>query len=355
MKVHQLLSAAGPHDAVTVQARTYRRLMADWGIGGEIYAGVADPGLDGEVRPAARLAAEAAPGDALLIHYSAHSRQVRAALELPQRKLFVYHNITPARYLWSYQPLIATLCAIGRDELPHFAARVDAAAAVSAYNARELEQAGFRDVAVIPNLLDPARLEPGAAGPSPWRDGRRNVLFVGRVSPHKRHDELIKAFALYQRHREPDSRLILAGAPLAPSYRAALEELAARLGARDVVLAGPLPQAELNAAYADAHAFCCLSEHEGFCIPLLEAMHFGLPVVAYRAGGVPEVAGDAAVLLDAKPLPVVAEALHLAITDEGLREELRARGRRRLERFGFEATAARLQAWLEAAIGGGEN
>jgi len=351
VRVHQLLSGAGPYDAITAQARAYRKLMKGWGIEGRIYADSAAPGVEREVRPTARLADESRADDVLLVHYSIHSSRLGVALELFERKLLIYHNITPPRYLWDYQPHVATLCAIGRDELRRLASRFNAAAAVSAYNARELEAAGFADVAVIPNLFDEQRLEPGAGEGTRWDDGKRNVIFVGRVAPHKRHDDLLRAFAIYQRHLEPDSRLIMVGEPLSPIYRVALEDLSIRLGVRDAIFTGALPQRRVNAAYAASHAFLCLSEHEGFCIPLLEAMHFDLPILAREAGGVPEVAGDAAIGLGPEPDPgVVAEALHMAVSDEPLRTELAERGRRRLAEFSPERTAEKLKEWLESSL-----
>lgn len=350
MRVHQLLSGAGPVDAVTAQAQIYKSLMADWGMGGDIYAGIAEPPMDRRVRPAARLSDEIRRDDAILIHYSAYSRHVSAALDLPNPKLLVYHNITPASYLWDYNPLVAAFCAIGRDELPRFAGAVRAAAAVSSFNARELEEVGFSDVEVIPNLLDSDRLREGSEVSSRWADGKRNVIFVGRIAPHKRHDDLIRAFTLFQRRHEPDSRLILAGSPLSADYRRALEEFAEALGATDVVFTGPLPQHELNAAYVGADIFLCLSEHEGFCIPLLEAMHFRVPVIAYTAGGVPEVAGDAAVLLSEKPAGTVAEAMAIVLEDDELRREMLERGRRRLAHFSSEETQTKLRSWIEESL-----
>jgi L-malate glycosyltransferase len=350
MKVHQLLSAAGPVDAVTAQAEAYRRLMDEWGLAGEVFAGLVEPRMDGAVKPIAKLESALAPDDVLLLHHSAHNRGVSRAMELPQRKLLVYHNITPARFLWRHQPIIAVLCAIGRQELSELAPRVHSAAAVSAFNARELEEAGFRDVAVVPNLIDRTRLEEPPERREEWRDGKTNVLFVGRPSPNKRHDLVIKAFSLFQRHHAPESRLILVGEPISPGYRSALVELARRLGARDVDFESGLSQAQLNGAYSDSDLFLCLSEHEGFCIPLLEAMHFGLPVIAHRAGGVPEVCGDAAVLLDSNDPATAAAALDLVASRDGLRRELVERGSRRLDGFSFQQTAAKLHGWLEAAL-----
>jgi glycosyltransferase involved in cell wall biosynthesis len=352
-RVLQLLSGAGPYDAVTNQALAWQEMFGRWGWESEVYAATLDPRLDGAVRPAEHLARAASGEDLLVVHYSAHARALDDAAAMPQRKLLVYHNITPARYLWDHEPYVAMVCALGRERLTRFAGHVDAAVAPSAFSALDLRAAGFADVRVEPAiyLFDRERLGPGAADPSPYAgDGRRTVLFVGRLSHNKRQDRLIKAFALHQRECDPHARLVLAGNPGSGSYGEYLGRLADEAGARDVLLPGALPQPQLNALYAHADVFCCLSEHEGFCLPLLEALHFGLPVVALRAAAVPEVLGDAGVLLDDPDLPTVSEAIELAATSPSLRDELRARGARRLEEFTPERTAVALRETVSALL-----
>ena len=348
MRVHQLLSGAGPVDAVTRQALAFRELFGRWGIAGEVHAAAIEPRLNAGVRPLTRL--DARPDDLLLIHYSAYAPRLEELLDLPNRKLLVYHNVTPARYLWSFQPHVAALCELGRDHLPRYARAVDVAAAVSGYNAQELRDAGARDVHVVPILFDAGRLGAPGAAPDPRRP---LVLTVGRLVPHKRHDLVVRAFALFQRELCPEARLMCVGEPVSPDYAARLRELADGLGARNVELPGPLGQDELNAAYRGAAAMLHLSEHEGFCIPLLEAFHFGVPVVARPVGGMPEVAGDAALWVDGDEpdLAVVAELLALATGDDELRAELAERGRARLTEFSRERTEAKLRAAVDAATG----
>lgn len=304
-----------------------------------------DPRAGKDFAPLAKLSP--GPDDVLLFHYSAYAPRLAAQLSRPQRKLLVSHNITPARWFWEYEPMTAVQCTIGREQLPRFAAGVDLAAGVSEYNARELAAAGARETAVVPILFDGARLGArGASGPPP----PPTVLFVGRITPHKRHDLLVRAFALWRRERAPDARLVLVGEPLTPLFGAAVRELADRLAPGAVTIESMLSPEALAERWRGAHAFLCLSEHEGFCIPLLEAFHFGVPVVARSAGGVPEVAGDAALLFDAQGEPdlaMVAELLHLAVTDAELRAELRVRGERRLEAFALERSAAKLREAVE--------
>ena len=177
------------------------------------------------------------------------------------------------------------------------------------------------------------------------------MLFVGRLTPHKRHDLLLRTLAVLRADRAPDAGMTFVGEPLSPPFLSSLRSLADRLGVADAVaFESHLSAAELASRWRSAHAFCCLSDHEGFCIPLLEAFHFGVPVVARAQGGVPEVCGDAALLLAPGDSPgVVAEVLHLVVSDGALRSSLRSRGFARLAEFEFSRVAGALREALETA------
>ena len=337
MNVHQVLSGAGPHDAVSNQARAFRALFSDWGWGGADVAAGIDPRVGKAFAPLAAL--DPAPGDTLLIHYSAYAPRLRAVLDRPQRKVLLSHNVTPARWFWDYEPRIAIQCALGRQQLPEYAARCDVVAGVSAFNAAELGS----DV-VVPILFDPSGLgAPRPAEPA----GAPTLLFVGRLAPHKRQDELIRLLALLRRNGLPEARLVLVGEPMKAWYLDELTRLAETLAPGAVTFRSGLSAGELAAEYAAASLLVCLSEHEGFCIPLLEAFHVGVPVLARPVGGIPEVAADAALLVADRDLAVVAELCRVALEDPALRATLRERGAARLAHFARAPVAARLRALLE--------
>ena len=345
--VHQATGSLGPYDAVTGQVLAYRELLRGWGMGDRVHASLIAPQARREAAPLDEL--DPAPDDLLLIHYSGYVPGMKTLLELPQRKLVVYHNITPARYFWAVEPRMALSCQLGRDYLPRYARAARVAAAVSGYNAEELREAGAADPRVVPVLVDPGRLAPPSS--TAGDEAGPLVLSVGRLAPHKRPDLVIRVFALFQREHEPDARLLIVGPALTPAYLERLERLVAATGARNVRLAGGLPQAELNAALAEARVFLSMSEHEGFCIPLLEALHARLPVVARPAGGMPEVGGDAVLWVDEDvDLAVAAELVHLAAGDSELRRELERRAARQVEKFSKERVAADLRAAVEAAL-----
>jgi L-malate glycosyltransferase len=355
-RAHQVLSGAGPYDAVTGQALAWRDVLAERGVEGGVYADAVDPRMRRAVRDVAAL--QAGPGDVLVVHHSAFSPRLRPLLHAPQPKLVVYHNVTPARYLWNHHSGVAVACALGRGQLGRWGRAADALAAVSSFNAAELERAAEAapgTARVVPILLDPERLS--ERGRSPVDGDGPLVLVVGRLVPNKRHDLVLDAFAAYQRVHAPDARLLCVGEAITPSYRSLVERLAERSGARGVVLAGGVNQAQLNAAYAAADVLLSMSEHEGFCVPLLEAFHFGVPVVARPAGGMAEVGGDAVLWTDppadGDPGPgdvaVAAELLDLAVRDSELRAELGRRAQARLAQYAPERVAERVAEAVEAA------
>ena len=345
-RVHQVTGAAGRHDAVTNQLLAYSELLRGWGLDGGAYAAFIAPGASDRLKPLSEL--EPAPDDVVLLHYSGWLAGMEPILELPQRKVLVYHNITPAKYFWSVHPVVAVVCEVGREKLPGLVAASRATAGVSAYNAAELRAAGARDPRVVPVLVDPARFAHDGAGGSA---DAPLVLVVGRLAPHKRPDLVIRAFALYQRLHAPDARLVLAGEPQHPPYRERLAQLVEEVGARNVQLAGALENDALTRAYSEASVLLSLSEHEGFCIPLVEAFHAGLPVIARPRGAMPEVGGDAVLWVDdTDDLAVVAELLHLAVTDADLRAELARRGRQRAQEFSPERVGQAVRELVDAAL-----
>ena len=201
--------------------------------------------------------------------------------------MVIYHNITPAHFFLGFHPHLAGLCHHGRRELAAFAARTELALGDSEFNRQELEQAGFARTAVLPIVLDLSLYE---RPPSPvvrrlYDDGRTNVLFVGRIIPNKKIDDLVRSFAVFQKWVKPHSRLLLVGDHRGfERYFDRLQELVRELRVDEVVFTGQVDDDELYAYYRLADVFLCLSEHEGFGVPLQEAMHFGLPVDRLRRG-----------------------------------------------------------------------
>jgi glycosyltransferase involved in cell wall biosynthesis len=314
MRIDQLLPSFTPHDAISNHALMVRQSLIRAGYQSDIYADIINPPFDREARPATECQRAPDPERVLLYHGSTESESVRwleAAARQGQRLAVNYHNITPAGYFTPWDPATAKRSKAGRRQMARLAAVVGLAIADSAYNRAELDGWGYAHAVVSPLLLD----LPPMGGSRPV-GGTSNWLFVGRIAPNKCHHDVIAAFAVYQRLYQPEARLTFVGWSAIPSYLAALRDLAAALGvSARVEWRNGISLTELVSAYRAADALVCLSEHEGFCVPLVEAMAAGVPVVAYRAAAVPETVGSAGVLLDSKePLTVAAE-VHELLSD----------------------------------------
>ncbi len=293
------------------------------------------------------------PGDAFIYHHSIDcDAGVRAVRELPcRRKVVKYHNVTPPGYYAKYNADVVAGCETGLKQVAALAATGCAVWADSAFNARDFRAvAPGRAVEELPpfhqtDLL--AAAEPDAhavAGLDGWGT---LVLCVGRLAPNKNLLLAVDAFADYRSRFDPDARLALVGRPF-PGY---YEEVTARVEARglggSVMVPGPVTTAQLKALYLLADALLVTSDHEGFCVPLVEAMSLRTPVVAVPNAAVPDTAGDAARY--AGTAGELAEALNAVIADRGERERQVARGVARYgEKFTTAAIARRCVELFEA-------
>ncbi len=312
MRVHQLLAALSYGDAIGNEALAIQRQLRSAGHESDIFAEMVHPRVAHLARPLWEYREVSAPDTVCVFHFSIGSAAGRLIHHAPDRLVVVYHNITPAHFFLGFHPHLAGLCHHGRRELAAFAPRAELGLGDSEFNRRELEEAGFARTGVLPIVLDLSLYE---RPPSPvvrrlHDDGRTNVLFVGRIIPNKRVDDVIRSFAVFQKWLRPRSRLLLVGDHRGfERYLDRLQELVRELRVDEVVFTGHVDDDELYAYYRVADAFLCLSEHEGFCVPLQEAMHFGLPVVAYDAGAVRETLRGGGVLLREKGPERVAEIL----------------------------------------------
>jgi glycosyltransferase involved in cell wall biosynthesis len=332
-------------DAIGGAVLRMRGMLRGLGFRSEVYADLIDRRLGREARPAGELEGRLGREDVLLYHLSIGSPLARLVEACPGRRVLVFHNITPPDFYRGTSPRVVYWLERGERELRRLAPLADLVIGDSTYNLEAPLAAGARRHAVIPPPVDLSRLTPRPAQPSQ----PPVVLFVGRIAPNKRQEELIRVLAALRATTLPEARLVLAGsADDTGGYLAGLHRHAERLGVAGAVdIPGRrLSDAELGAHYAAATVFACASEHEGFCIPLLEAMAFSVPVVAHAAGAVPETLGGAGLLVGGHDPLVWAELLGRVAGDPRLRAELAAAGRRRLADFSEEAITRRLAAAL---------
>ncbi|MCU1378912.1 MAG: hexosyltransferase [Acidimicrobiales bacterium] len=350
--IHQLVPSFAPRNAIGNHVLQVQDVIRGMGLDSEIY--VADAWR--EVAHLTRPYRELAGGDGTWLLYQASTGSPLAEWlqGRPEPRLLNYHNITPASLFAPWEPHIGVELAAGRRQLAELAAGTELAIAVSSYNEGELRAAGYRDTAVVPILLDTStfdRAEDPAAverlqAPGPvW-------LFVGRLAPNKAQHDLLKALSVYRRVYDPTARLRLVGGSSSHAYATAVKTFVRALQMEDAVeFCGDVSDAELAAHYRAADVFVSTSEHEGFCIPLLEAMHHRLPIVAYGSSAVPETLGSAGLCLRTKEPTRVAAAAHRVITDPAVRAALVAAGTARLADFDLDRNRRRMADALAGAVG----
>ena len=319
--VHQILATLGYGDAIGNEVLGIQRALRSAGYDSEIVVETADHRLEDQTVDYRDMLPAIREDDLLIHHFSIGSRASRMAFALPCRMALVYHNITPPEYFLGVHEQLVRQCYHGRRELLAYRTRCELALGDSEFNRQELEALGFAQTAVLPVVpdfshLDVLRDERIVAA---YDDEWTNVLFVGRVIPNKRPDDLIRFFHAYKTLYNPRSRLILAGSygGFAP-YLAQLHALAARLQVSDVHILGQVTNEELAALYECADLFLCASEHEGFCVPLVEAFHADVPVLAYAATAVPATMDGGGVLYDTREPRQVAALMNGLLCDADL-------------------------------------
>jgi glycosyltransferase involved in cell wall biosynthesis len=343
MEINQILVSASPGDAVTNAAFEIRELLRRVGRS-EIYARYFHDDLQDDVfqlSDYARHHSARPHDDMLLFHASIGEPDVLAfLLDRPERLVVIYHNISPSAPFLTYAPAFAGLLDGGRRELQVLAPRVVLALADSAYNAEGLHDLGYADVRLSPLIIDVSSMlsvEPdeGTANHLKTQVKGPVILFVGQLLPHKRPDFLIEAYHILVTKLVPDVNLILVGSDRRlPRYVSALHHMVNELNLTKAWITGSVTLEQLVAFYRDADLFVTASEHEGFCVPLLEAMAFRVPPLARAFGAIPETMGNAGLLLPPDVGPeLAAEAIAEGLSNAGLRETLRAAGKKQLARF----------------------
>jgi glycosyltransferase involved in cell wall biosynthesis len=331
--IHQLLPDLVSGDAISSYAIAIKKYLRDLGYKSEILASRC---YDEKVIDEAKIFTEGLlkPNDGILYHHSIGSKLTPIAAQHPGPTCLIYHNITPAKFFEPYRPDFAKVLWRGRMQLKELAHSFPLSAGDSAYNASELKATGFRNPLVlpIPFFKEKWNGQPDKGTMHLLQDGRANIVFVGRIIPSKCQHDLVYAFNEYV-SLDHDARLIIVGEdwPDDPYYEYLLDTIE-RCGLSNyVALTGKVSDAELQAYYRTASLFWSMSEHEGFGVPLIEAMHFNVPVLAYKSSAIPETLGEAGVMFTNKnDLVSVAALAKLMVRDENLRKDvLRAQQNRR--------------------------
>jgi glycosyltransferase involved in cell wall biosynthesis len=357
--IHQFLPTLGERDAIGNHVRSVQSVLRGMGFASEIIVeNKPVASLRKDVTLLADFALRAPEPDTVFLYHASIGSKLSEFLASRDEPLVVYyHNVTPPALFEDWEPHIASELRSGLYDTRQLARIATLGIGVSTFNVRELQAFGYQHTAVVPILLD-ANMFQGTPDPvllNKLREqksrGESHWLFVGRVAPNKAHQDLIKAFAVYRQAFNPNARLHLVGTAASSVYSKALRGLVAELELDDaVVFTASVSAGELAAYYAEADVFTCASEHEGFCVPLVEAMAHGVPIVAYASSAIPETVGDAAILLEHKRPAVFASTVDRVIRDQELRATLIERGRRRVADFAPERVQRQLIEALQLVV-----
>jgi glycosyltransferase involved in cell wall biosynthesis len=322
-RVHQVLATLGYGDAIGHEVLGIQRVLHSAGFESDIFVETADRRLEDCTIDYREMVGAIEPDDILIHHFSIGSRASRTAYALPGRMVLVYHNITPPEYFVGVHKDLVKQCFRGRRELTAYIARSDLALGDSEYNRQELEALGFGRTGVLPVVPGFSHL----AGPpsrmlaADFDDAWTNIMFVGRVIPNKKFETVIRAFHVYRTRHNPRARLLLVGSYSGfERYLSMLQQLVATLGTPDVHFLGHVANEELTALYDIADLFLCASAHEGFCVPIIEAFHKRIPVLAYASTAVPATMDGGGVLYDTTDPFEIARLMEAVLDDPAVEE-----------------------------------
>lgn len=351
--VHQVLPNMEYGDAITNYALLLRKLLHQSGHPGNIFAQYIHRKLHRQALPLTALSRETEKaGTIWFYHHSTASEIPRQLRELAGRVVLIYHNITPPNLSHGGDDYLAAKLYTGLEDLRSLLDVPVVAVGVSAHNQEQLRRIGFPRTEIMPIAIDLQQFErkPQARLRRKLSDGKVNFITVGRLYPHKKIEDVIRVFHYYHHLINSASRLFVIGdCQENDKHFLELAQLCHHLELPEVTFTGRVRFSELLAYYRTAHVYLCMSEHEGFCVPLLESMHLGVPIIAYNAAAVGETLGEAGILFNEKKHAEIAELAHLLVTDEQLRARVIERQKMRALDFKPEVLAAKLEKILALA------
>ncbi len=322
-RVDQLLAGFADGDAISQEARILQQTLHGLGLESDIYAPVktTTPAIAHLARPISEYLTT--KRDSVIFHYSIASEASQCFLKSDCKRIVRYHNITPEHFMRGFDDAVADQLHDSRDQLFSIASQGNEVWADSEFNADELRDLSIKKVKVVPLFFHPSAIDikPDSHMLQKLGNGLTNILFVGRMAPNKNVEALMLAFGWYQKTMNTQSRLVLVGSEWScPRYFAMLRSLAKTLELSNVSFEGFVNDAALAACYETAALFVCPSLHEGYCLPLIEAMCHNVPVVARRNGGMPEAIGKSGILFDGDDPKELAVLMDVMIRDSKQRE-----------------------------------
>lgn len=354
MRVIQIIPTLAYGDAVGNDTLALEKVLKDMGYKTQIYAESIAPPLDAKAALDIRKLQGLNEKDVLIYHLSTGSQLNFDFAEYKCRKIIIYHNITPPDFFRRYDNFFEQICRWAIEGARFLADKADYCLADSLFNKCNLEEMGYKTpIDVLPIIIpfDEYNKKPDQDILKKYQDGRHNIVFTGRVAPNKCHQDIIAAFACYKKYYDSDARLFLVGSYReSDTYYRKLKKYVDLLGVEDVVFTGHIKFEEILAYYHVADVFLCMSEHEGFCVPLVEAMFFGIPIIAFNSTAVPMTLGDGGILVDKKDPIETAALINKVISDSKLQHFIRENQKRKLKDFQYEKIVGMFCSYLEKFI-----
>jgi glycosyltransferase involved in cell wall biosynthesis len=336
MEVHQFATSLSYGDAISDEMLEIQKALRREGYTSEIFIRFFEPRMAKYVKDFREYKKHSSTKNVVIFHFSIGSPVSKLFFRIPDKRIMIYHNITPYGFFLDYHRVLTRECYKGRLELKVFADRVDLALGDSEFNRLELEEIGYRETGVLPILMNFDKFEKtvNTAAHHVFDNGKTTILFVGRVIPNKKFEDVIKVFYFYKKYFNPDSQLIIAGDYRGMErYAGALRNFVDELGLSDVHITGHVDFDELVSLFKLARVYLSMSEHEGFGVPLLESFYLGIPVIAYAAGAVEETMNGGGILLRGKDFLKTAALIDRLEQDEGFREDLLLAQSRALNKY----------------------
>lgn len=351
LRIIQLLPTLAYGDGVGNDVLAIDAILKEMGYATKIYAENVDHRIKKEIVDKADNIPKLGKNDIIIYHLSTGTELNEKLASYPGRKIVVYHNVTPAYFYKEYNMYVMQFCERGRAAIDSLKDVADYCLVDSAFNGQELIERGYKcKIDTLPILIpfEDYKKSPDKDIIKKYKDDWTNIVFVGRVAPNKKQEDVIRTFYFYKKYINPKSRLFLVGSyDLVERYYDKLNKYVRELQLEDVYFTGHIRFDEILAYYRIADVFLCMSEHEGFCIPLVEAMYFKIPIVAYTCPGVKETLGYAGLKQEKKDCKVAAEMIHMLMQKEELRKSVVEEQNRRLNDFAYEKTKEKFIGYLK--------
>lgn len=339
-RIIQIVASLNFGDAVGNDVRAIARALNEAGYATGIFTMAVHPKIKDEGVYLINMLPELNENDLIIYHYATADELADIIKEAPCKVVLRYHNVTPPAFFHGYDESAEKVTREGLDEIADLKDAIDYGIVVSDFNKKDLIDMGYQCPIAVAPILIPFKdyeQEPDEDVVTRYSDGKTNIVFVGRIVPNKKFEDVIACFAAYKEEYDSTARLFLVGNYQETDlYYQYLQDVIKKCGVEDVIFPGHIAFNAILAYYKIADLFLCMSEHEGFCVPLVEAMFFETPIVAYASTAIPGTLGGSGVLVETKEPKMVAEKMHQVITDQACREEIIEKQKRRLEDFSYD-------------------